>query len=155
VQNTEEAGEIAADVFSIEGEFFDCIRGGLEQSGVSDALVLSHERAQRFWDGEGDEEVMARKLALDVSLESVLSFTVLTGGTVAIAAGNKELLWLSAAFTLVERDAASRGSTGHDGIDDFAMSFGHRGSVTLEVFGSEGSKDFTDGGHDRVPPSHG
>ena len=35
VQDTEEAGEIGPDVLLIEGEFFDGIRGRLEQSGVS------------------------------------------------------------------------------------------------------------------------
>jgi len=40
----------------------------------------------------------------------------------------------------------------HDGIDDFTVSFGHLGGVTLEVLGAEGCKDFMDGGHDRVPP---
>ena len=54
VQNAEEAGEIATDVLLIEGEFFDGIGRSLEQSGVSDALVLSYKRAQRFWDGEGN-----------------------------------------------------------------------------------------------------
>ncbi len=39
VQDAEEAGEIGADMLSIEGEFFDGIGGSLEQSGVSQALV--------------------------------------------------------------------------------------------------------------------
>ena len=45
VQDAEEAGEVATDVLLIEGEFFDGLRGRLEQSGVTDALVLAHERA--------------------------------------------------------------------------------------------------------------
>ena len=35
VQNTEEAWEIGTDVLSIEGEFFDGLRGRLEQSRVT------------------------------------------------------------------------------------------------------------------------
>ena len=35
VQDAEEAREIGTDVLLIEGEFFDGVRGGLEQSGVS------------------------------------------------------------------------------------------------------------------------
>jgi hypothetical protein len=35
------------------------------------------------------------------------------------------------------------------------VSLGHRRGVTLEDLGSEGCKDFMDGGHDRVPPSRG
>ena len=35
VQDAEEAREIGADVILIEGEFFNRVRGRLEQSGVS------------------------------------------------------------------------------------------------------------------------
>jgi hypothetical protein len=105
-----------------------------------------------FGDGKGDQEVMARELALDAGLEPLLSFGVLAGGAVAITAGNKELLWLSTAFTLVERDAAGLSPTRYDRIDDFAMGGGDVGSIALKVLGAEGGKDFTDGGHDRVPP---
>ena len=68
VQDTEEAGEIGTDVILIEGQFFDGVRGSLEQSGITDALVLSHERTQLFWDGKGDEEVMTRELACELFL---------------------------------------------------------------------------------------
>jgi hypothetical protein len=45
VQDAKEAEEIGTDVLWIEGEFFDRIRGRLEQSGVTDAFVLPHEVA--------------------------------------------------------------------------------------------------------------
>ena len=73
----------------------------------------------------------------------------------AIAAGAKELARLSAALTLVQRDTASLRTTCREGIDDFAVSLGHRGGVTLEILGTKSGKDFMDGGHDRVPPSRG
>ena len=99
VQDTEEAGEIGTDVILIEGEFFDGVRGRLEQSGVSHALVLTHERTQRFWDRKRNQEMVARELALDLCLEPLLGLIVLAGGTVAIATGAKELAGLSAACT--------------------------------------------------------
>ena len=138
----------------IQGEFFDGIGGSLKQSGVARALILPHEGAQRFWDRKGDQEMMAWELAVDLFLEPLLGFSVLTGGAVAVTTGAIELARLGAAVTLVGRDSAGLGTTGHDGVDDFAVSLGHLGGVTLEVLGSEGCKDFTDGGrHDRVPPS--
>jgi hypothetical protein len=70
----------------------------------------------------------------------------------AIAAGNEQLLWLSATFTLVERNAAGLSPTRYDRIEDFAMGLGHGSGVAFEILGAEGGKDFTDGGHDRVPP---
>jgi hypothetical protein len=96
---------------------------------------------------------MTGELALDLFFEPALGLIVLAGGTVAVTAGAKELARLGTAVALVERYAAGFGTTGYDGIDDFTVSLGHRGGVTLEVLGSEGCKDFMDGGHDRVPPS--
>ncbi len=97
--------------------------------------------------------MVTRELALDLFFEPLLGFTVLTGGAMTITAGAVELARFGAAFALVECQPAGLRTTGHDGIDDFAMSLGHPGGVTLEVFGCEGCKDFMDGGHDRVPPS--
>ena len=93
------------------------------------------------------------ELALDLFFEPLLSLMVLASGTVAIATGAIELVGLSAAFALVERQAAGFGTTADDGIDDFAVSFRHRVGVALEVLRAEGAKDFIDGGHGRVPPS--
>lgn len=152
VQDTEEAGEIGTDVVLIEGQFFDGVRGGLEQSGVSHALVLSNEGAQRFWDRKRHEEMVAGELALDLFFEPLLSLRVLASWAMAIAAGAIELVGLGAGFALVKRNAAGFGTTGHDGIDDFAVNLGHSRGVALKVLGSEGGKDFMDGGHGRVPP---
>ena len=152
VKHTEEAGEIGTDVILIEGQFFDGVRGSLEQSGVSHALVLSHEGAQRFWDRKRNEEMVAGELALELFFEPLLSFMVLASWAMAIAAGAIELVGLGAGFALVERNTAGFGTTGHDGIDDFAVCFRHAVGIALEVLGAEGCKDFTDGGHGRVPP---
>ena len=155
VEHAEEAWEIGTEVFSIEGKFFDRIRRRLEQSGVTGALVLAHERTQLFWDGKRDEEVVTRQLALDLFSQPLLGLIVLAGRTVAIAAGAKELARLSAALALVERHPAGLGTTRREGMDDVAVSLGHGASVTLEILGCEGGEDFMDGGHDRVPPSRG
>ena len=115
--------------------------------------MLAHKRTQLLWDGKRDEEVVTRQLALDLFSQPLLGLIVLAGGAVAIAAGAKELARLSAAVALVEGDTTSFGTTGDEGIDDFAMRLGHRGGVTLEVLRAKGCEDFMDGGHDRVPPS--
>jgi hypothetical protein len=153
MQDAEEAWEVTTDVLWICGEFFDGIGRSLEQSRVTDALVLTHEGAQLLWDGKRDQEVMTRELALELFSQPLLGFVVLAGGAVAIAAGAKELAALSAALALVERDPTGFRTTGDNGVDDFAVSLGHLGGVTLEVLGAKGSEDFMDGGHDRVPPS--
>ena len=125
VQDTEEAGEIGTDVILIEGEFFDGVRGGLEQSGVSQALVLPDEVAQGFWDRKGNKEMVAGELALDLFLQPLLSLMVLASRAMAIATGAIELVRLGAAFALVKRNPAGLGTTVHDGIDGFAVCFRH------------------------------
>ena len=75
--------------FGIRASFLMAVRRGLEQSRVTEALVLAHEGAQLFWNGKGDQEVMAWELALDLFFEPLLGFVVLAGGAVAIATGAK------------------------------------------------------------------
>src|ERR1700724_3345057 len=89
MQDPEEAWEIGTDVLRIEGEFFDGLRGRPEQSAITDARVLPHERTQLLWDGKRDEEVVAWELTPDLFFEPLLGFIVLAGGAVAIAAGEK------------------------------------------------------------------
>jgi hypothetical protein len=113
------------------------------------------KETQLFGDSKGDQEMMPWQLALDLSLEPLLRFTVLAGGTVTIAAGGKERLRLSTALALIERNPTGLGTTSDDSIEDFAMSAGLDRSIALKILGAEGGKDFTDGGHDRVPPSRG
>ncbi len=153
MQHAEEAWKIATDVLLIESEFFKCIRRRLEQSGVTGALVLAHERTQLFRDGKGDQEVVTGELALDLFFEPALGLIVLTGRAMAIAAGAKELARLGTAVALIEGGPASLGATSDDSIDDFAMGLGHPMAIALKILRPKGGKDFTDGGHDRVPPS--
>jgi hypothetical protein len=152
VKDAEEAWEIGPDVLLIKGELFDRRRRGLEQSRVTQALVLAHERTQLLRNGKRDQEVMAWELALDLGLEPLLGLVVLASGAVAITAGAKELARLGAAVALIERDPAGLGATSDDGIDDFAVGLGHCGSIALKILGAESGKDFMDGGRDRVPP---
>ena len=84
VQDAEEAGNIGTDVILIEGQFFDGVRGSLEQSGVSQALVLSDEVAQRFWDRKRNEEMVAGELAVDLFLQPLLSFMGLASWAMAM-----------------------------------------------------------------------
>jgi hypothetical protein len=81
---------------------------------------LSHEVAQRLWDRKGYQEMVAGELALDLFLQPLLSFMVLTGGALTIAAGAIELARLSAAVALVKRHPAGLRTTSHDGSDDFS-----------------------------------
>jgi hypothetical protein len=153
VEDTEESGEITADVFFIQGEFFDGLGGGLEQGRVSDPLVFANEAAQFFRDRKGKQEVMTGKLPLDLFFQPLSGLMVLTSGAMAISTGAIDPMELATFFALVDCEAADFGVTADDGIDDFAVYFRHDLGVAFEVLGAKGSEDLIDCGHGPVPPS--
>jgi len=66
MQDTGKTREICTDETLVFGEPVECLRRGCEQGVVSDALMRANKRAQGLRDGEGDEEVGAGKLFLQV-----------------------------------------------------------------------------------------
>ena len=66
VQHAKEARQIGADVTLIKSKFFDGLRGGLKQGGVSSALVFAHKGAQVLWHREGEKEMVSGELAVDL-----------------------------------------------------------------------------------------
>jgi len=147
VKHSKEARQISTDVMVIGGKFFDGVRGGLKQGGVSHTLVLSDEVAQWFWNRKGNEEMGTGELAVDLFLQPLSSLMVLASRAMAISTGAVELVGDAARFALVERNAAHFGAAGDDGIDGFEVCFGHSIGVALEVLRAEGCKDLIDGGH--------
>ena len=66
VQHAKEARQIGADVTLIKSKFFDGLRGGLKQGGVSGTLVFAHKGAQVLWHREGEKEMVRGELAVDL-----------------------------------------------------------------------------------------
>ena len=68
VQDSEEAGQVAADILGVGGQSFDGVGRGVEQGRIAQALVTADKGSEQFGDGEGDQEVVARELFLQVSV---------------------------------------------------------------------------------------
>jgi hypothetical protein len=152
VEDAKEAGEITADVVFVEGEFFDGLRGGLEQGRVSHLLVFSDEAAQAFRDSKREHEMMTWELAFEMFVQPLPALLVLTCGTMAISTGAMDAMNLSARLALIEGDPTGLGATGDDGIDDLSVCMGHELGIALQVLWAESSKDLIDGGHGLGPP---
>lgn len=91
--------------------------------------------------------MVSGELALDLFLKPLLSLMALASWAMAIATGAIELMGPTAAFALVEGQAAGFGTAGCDGIDGFEVCFRHAVGVAFEVLRAEGAKDLIEGGH--------
>jgi hypothetical protein len=152
VEDPEESREISSDIVFIHGEFFDGLRGSLEQGRVSRLLVFTNESAQTLGDGKREQEMMTGELPLDLFLEPLLGLMMLTGRAMTISTGAIDPMELPTLLALVKGNAVDLGATGDDGIDDFAVSFRHELGIALQILGAEGSEDLIDWGHGPTPP---
>ncbi len=114
--------------------------------------VGADEGVELWGESEGDEEVVPWQLPLHLCSYPHMSFVVLAGGAVAIAAGTEEEMDLTAALALIEGGSTSLSTTVDDGVDDFDVVVRHRILILPDILWSVGSKDIVDGCHFRVPP---
>jgi hypothetical protein len=121
VEDAEEPREICADKLFIRGQFLHRFGGCLEQGRVGCSLVLANESAQTLWDGKGEQEMMAGELPFDLFLQPLAALMVLTRGAMAISTGPIDPMDFAALLALIKGDTTSVGTTGDDGINDFAV----------------------------------
>ena len=126
VQHPEETGHLPAQVARIGRELLDRPGRGLEQGGVTAALMAAQERAQRFGDGEGQHEMMAGQLAGQLALQPRLGLVMLTARAMPIAAAAWHHMRLGAGAALIERAAGLRAATPADRPDHFLLVPGDR-----------------------------
>ena len=87
VQDAGEPREVGPDEALVFGEPFEGRGRRVEQGLVREALMRADEGTQGLRDGEGEEEVRPGQLFVQVVLEPLLGFMLLTLGTVAVATG--------------------------------------------------------------------
>ena len=87
MQDTGEPREVGPDEALVVGEPFEGRGRGVKHGLVREALMRADEGAQGLRDGEGEEEVRPGQLFVQVVLEPLLGFMLLTLGAVAVATG--------------------------------------------------------------------
>jgi hypothetical protein len=87
MQNPGEPQAIGADEALILGELFKSPGRGVKQGLGRGALMRADEGMQGFRDREGEEEMRSRELCVEVVLEPLSSFILLTLGAVAVTTG--------------------------------------------------------------------
>ena len=136
----------------IGGESLEGGRRGVEQRLVGRALVRAHEGAERLWDGEGEEKMRPWELFVQVVVEPLLGFMLLTLGAVAVATGMRHTMVPSTVLALIEAVAVGAALAVLEGTEDLAVGEGQL-RVALQVFWSKGGANLTEGRHDRRLPS--
>ena len=96
---TREVRPAETRVFS---EPFECLRRGVEQSVVREALMRADKQAQGRRDGAGEQAVRPGKLSLPVVMKPRLGFVMLALWTVAVATGMLDAVLLATALALIE-----------------------------------------------------
>ena len=152
VKDAKETREICADELFIGDQFLHRFGGSFKQRGVGRPLVLADEAAQALWDGKGEHEMVTGELAFELFVQLLPALLVLTGGAMAVSTGAMDPMELAALLALIQGDPTGLGTTGDDGIDDFAVRFRHDLGIALQVLRAEGSEDLIDCGHDLSPP---
>ena len=152
VQDTGKPREIGPDEAFVGGEPFEGERRRLKQSLVREALMGADEGAERLRHGEGKEEMRPGELFVQVVVEPLLGFMLLTLGTVAVATGMIDAVVSPTALALIEAVPVLSAAAVLDGADDLAVCEGQLG-VALQVFWSKGGADLAEGGHDWSLPS--
>lgn len=84
MEDRSKAGQLCSNEALIFGQPFEGMRRGLEHRRIGQALMRADKRPQRLRDGEGDEEVGAGELFLQLLMQPLPGFMVLTLRTVAV-----------------------------------------------------------------------
>jgi len=142
VQHGKEA-EFGSQVLRVRCDLAESLRGGAEQKGVEELLVLQRESRDLLRDGEHDVEVLDGEDLLLAVGEPFGAGQFLALGTVSVPAGVVGDPKVAAGITAFDVTAARRGATRHDVIQH--PSFGGR-DPSLAVGGEAGSVGANDVG---------
>jgi hypothetical protein len=150
MENAGKAREVRTDKALVFGEAFDGLRGCLEQGRIGSALMRADKGSEGFGDGEGDEKVRPGKLFVELFVEPVLSFMILTLGAVAIAAGVVDAVLPATALAVIEAVSIVSALAVLNGTNGLVVGERQMG-IALEVLWRVGLADVADGGHEASP----
>jgi len=108
MEHAEEAGDIAADEFSIPDQFFHGLGRRLEKGVIGNTLMASEKATNLLRDGEGDHEIWPRNLSVQLPIHPVQRLLILACRAVAVAAGAKNMVVFSTPGAFVYGHAACR-----------------------------------------------
>jgi hypothetical protein len=118
----EEPGLIPSYECGILNQFFQGLEGSEKQGSLGDPLIESHEPANLLGHRKGDHEVMSRHLPIQLFRKPLPGLVVLTGRTMAVAAGTMDCV-VFPAFLTPEQGCSTRRSTAVDDGGNRSMVF--------------------------------
>ena len=132
MEDAGKAREVRPDKALVFGEAFEGVRGCLEQGRIGSALRRAEKGSEGFRDGEGEEKVRPGKLFVELFVEPVLGFVVLTLGAGAIAAGVVDAVLPATALAVLEAVSIMSALAVLNGTNGLVVGERQRG-IALEV----------------------
>jgi hypothetical protein len=152
MQDTSKSWEVGPDETLVFRQPFEGRGRRLKQGLVRETLMRANERSEGLRDGEGEQEVWSRQLFVQVVLEPLLGFMLLTLRAVAVATGMMDAMVPPTVWALIEAVAVVPTLAVLDGTDDLAVGGGEMGKA-VEVLRGKSVEDLAEVGHDRGLPS--
>jgi hypothetical protein len=150
VQDAGEPREVGPEKAFVCGQPLEGRCRRVKHGLVRRALRRAEEGSERFRDSEGEEEVWPGQLVVEVVLEPLLGFMLLTRRVVAVATGMVDAVVSPTGLALIKAVAVRAALALLDGVDGFAVGGGEVGRA-LKVCWREGVEDVAEGGHGRSP----
>jgi hypothetical protein len=151
-QDTSKSREVGPDETLVFRQPFEGRCRRLKQGLVRETLMRANERSEGLRDGEGEQEVWSRQLFVQVVLEPLLGFMLLTLRAVAVATGMIDAMVPPTVWALREAVAVVPTLAVLDGADDLAVCGGEVG-IALQVLWGKRREDLAEGRHGRSLPS--
>ena len=124
VQDTGEPREVCPEETLVCSQPFEGLSRGVEHGVVREALTRADEGPECLRDREGKEEVRPGQLFVQVAVEPLLGFMLLTLRTVAVPTGMIDAVVLRTSLALIEAVAVMAALALLDGADDLAVCSG-------------------------------
>src|SRR5262245_42398313 len=106
--------------------------------------------SQRFRHGEGDQEVHPRQLCIELVVQPLRGFLMLTLWTVSMATGMGDVMMLATTCAGIEARAVGAGAAAADGVNGLGVR-GREIGIALDILWGVGGEDVAYGDHDDSP----
>jgi len=113
--------------------------------------VASDEKANLFRHSKCHHKMVAGETALQLPLQPLSAFEILALGTVTVAAGTEQEMFLAALLALIEETAVRLGLAVDHGGDNLLVLDRHGVSVEPDVLRGKGPEDLVNHSHGYPP----
>jgi hypothetical protein len=150
MQDARKAGQHRAEEGRVFGQAFERLCSASAQALGGEPGMGAAQGSQRFWHGAGDQEGRPRQLCIELVVQPLRGFLLLTWWTVSMATGMGDVLMWSTTCAGLEARAVGAGAAAADGVNGLVVR-GRAIGRALDRLWSVGGEDVAYGAHDDSP----